>query len=315
MKFHKYKVYSKLISKRISKHKESITNYVAFFIFVLIGAVILNYFISPFFITPLERAVLSSNTQLKREHDKLSKAYNEIEEVVRDIKQRDKIIYEQLFGLERPYTYIEDNSSKEQLKNLTFIELFTKLENANSNLVKEIDTTSAILKSAIKGITDKKFDFKAIPSIQPISNKNLEINIVPAGMCINPFLKSFYLHKGIDYSLPEGSKVFATADGTVSSFMSNGSEGGTVTIRHKYFFTTSYANLSICSVAIGRKVKRGQLIGYSGNTGTSFLPHLHYEIKYKGRNLDPFDFFYGELTVDEMKTLRVKSAQNIQSFD
>lgn len=312
MKFSKFNS----LPKVISKHKVLITPYVIFFVSVLIGVFILNYYTSSFFVTPLESAVLSSNFQLKNEYEKMSKAYSDIEAVVRDVKRRDEAIYEQLFGLERPYTSIGDNcNSKEQLKDLTLIELFSKLEDANRNLIKEIDTTSSILRSAIDGISVERYDFNTIPSIQPVSNSDLSINIVPAGMRINPFFKSFYLHKGIDYSLPEGSKVFATAEGVVSSFMSNGSSGGTITIRHQYYYTTSYANLSSTTVGIGKIVRRGQVIGYSGNSGASFLPHLHYEVKYRGRNLDPFDFFYGELTVADIEKLRVKSAQNIQSFD
>lgn len=94
-------------------------------------------------------------------------------------------------------------------------------------------------------------------------------------------------HPGIDIAVDIGTPVEATADGTVIWVGRDGSYGRLVILDHGYGFRTYYAHLSSYEVEVGDKVKRGTIVAYSGNTGLSTGPHLHYEVRLWGKATDP----------------------------
>ncbi len=114
-------------------------------------------------------------------------------------------------------------------------------------------------------------------------------------MRIHPFYKSLSQHNGVDFTVPEGSRIFATADGTVTEATRRSSTSGlTVTIDHGNGYQTRYGHLSEISVKKGQKVNRGDIIALSGNSGLSLAPHLHYEVIRDGKPVDPIDYFFLE---------------------
>lgn len=320
MKLNELEKYEQLLSR----HKNRIISLAVFGITAIIGAVIFNSLTSMYFDTPIEKAVKKSNEQLQTHYEKMGEELKIMEAVVNNLKERDEIIYQQLFGVDinnvRPYQAITNNRDEiekreQELRHLPFDELVTTLLANNDALHEKVQDISNGIKKYSDRAENKPASFRSIPSMQPVNNSDLKKNITPTGMCINPFFKSFFLHKGIDYSIPEDTRVFATADGSVQSILSNGASGGTIVLNHGNGYTTLYANLSKTIVKKGNSIQRGDIIGYSGNTGSSFLPHLHYEVKYRDKNLDPFDFFFGELSIQQMIQIREEAAQNIQSFD
>lgn len=108
-------------------------------------------------------------------------------------------------------------------------------------------------------------------------------------------------HNGVDYGIPNGTPINSAASGTVAQVsFENGGYGNYVKITHKdgtKTFHTYYAHLASAAVAAGQKVKSGQLIGYSNNTGASTGPHLHFGLKIDGENpaykgyVDPMPYF------------------------
>ena len=103
-------------------------------------------------------------------------------------------------------------------------------------------------------------------------------------------------HKGIDYALPLGTPVLAAADGIVEKAgVDNTGYGNMILIRHLWTDGTVYAHLRNWSVQVGQKVKAGEIIGYSGNTGNSTGAHLHFEYRTKYDNyktaIDPTSYF------------------------
>ena len=97
-----------------------------------------------------------------------------------------------------------------------------------------------------------------------------------------------YMHKGIDIAWAHGTEILATADGEVSYIENNPAQYGlNLIIRHQYGYSTRYAHLSGITVQAGQKVRRGQVIGYLGNTGLSVGDHLHYEVIIAGQVVDP----------------------------
>ncbi|MBK9390622.1 MAG: M23 family metallopeptidase [Bacteroidetes bacterium] len=117
---------------------------------------------------------------------------------------------------------------------------------------------------------------------------------------VHPVLGTPRMHYGQDFEVPYGTEVYATGNGTVieSGWNSMGF-GNFVVIDHGYGLRSTYGHLSKINIAKGVNVKRGDLIGYSGNTGTSSGPHLHYQIDQFGQHKNPINFFNDDMTVDE----------------
>ena len=124
------------------------------------------------------------------------------------------------------------------------------------------------------------------------------------------------MHPGMDFYAPVGTPVFATGDAVVKSVKrSRRGYGNHITLDHGFNYETVYAHLSKMKVYRGQKVKRGEIIGYVGNTGTSTAPHLHYEVKKNGRDLNPIYFNFNDLSGNEYESMFNNSALENQSLD
>ncbi len=141
------------------------------------------------------------------------------------------------------------------------------------------------------------------PAIQPISNEDLTYLHTTYGMRKHPILGYWRPHKGLDFTAPKGSPVYATGDGVVEAAHISVSFGKVVYIDHNFGFETRYAHLTQFIVEKGQKVKRGQVIGYVGNTGLSYATHLHYEVLFKNEQINPINFFQRDLSNKEYEKL------------
>jgi murein DD-endopeptidase MepM/ murein hydrolase activator NlpD len=125
-----------------------------------------------------------------------------------------------------------------------------------------------------------------------------------------------HFHTGIDFTAPRGTEVYATGDGKVHEvIMKKRGYGYHVIINHGYGYKTLYAHMSKFKVRKGEKIKRGDVIGYVGSTGTSTAPHLHYEVIKNGEKINPMNFFFNDLTPAEYEKVLELSSQSNQSFD
>ena len=129
------------------------------------------------------------------------------------------------------------------------------------------------------------------PAIHPVKSgdKDLSSNY---GYRRDPFSKKYKFHDGHDYSARIGTAVHSTANGRVKKSKYWGSFGNYIEIDHGNGYITAYGHLSNRSVKVGDKVNRGQKIGEVGNTGRSTAPHLHYEVQYKNKAVDPSQFYF-----------------------
>jgi murein DD-endopeptidase MepM/ murein hydrolase activator NlpD len=124
------------------------------------------------------------------------------------------------------------------------------------------------------------------------------------------------MHEGIDFSAPIGTEIYATGNGTVAKTEYNGrGYGNNVIINHGFGYSTLYGHMSRFAVRPGQKIKRGDVIGYVGNTGSSTGPHVHYEVWKSGKKIDPINFFFNDLTAEEYEKIREQASQSNQSFD
>jgi len=128
-----------------------------------------------------------------------------------------------------------------------------------------------------------------IPSILPINNSRFTD---PFGWRPDPFTGQRRFHYGVDFSSPTGTPIYATADGRVTKARRAAGYGKVIKIDHGYGFVTVYGHLNDYNVKRGQRVKRGDVIGYCGNTGRSTAPHVHYEVQVNDRPVNPLDYFY-----------------------
>jgi murein DD-endopeptidase MepM/ murein hydrolase activator NlpD len=120
----------------------------------------------------------------------------------------------------------------------------------------------------------------------------------------------------MDFSAKTGTPIYATGDGKIIKVKrSRRGHGNHVMIDHGYGYKTLYAHMSKYTVKKGQKVKRGDVIGYVGDTGMSTAPHLHYEVHKDGKKINPVNFYYNDLTSDQYEKMLEISSQNNQSFD
>jgi hypothetical protein len=179
----------------------------------------------------------------------------------------------------------------------------------NSNLmlafrekIDEIKNRTSIQSESFKAIEDKKNEWKRemeyLPMISPVN----VIYRLGDGMKFrekHPVLGTPQWHHGQDFSTPYGTSVYATGSGKVIEAGWKGGFGNCIVIDHGYGYRSTYGHLSNIKVTVGLNVKRGDLIGLSGNTGTSSGPHLHYQIDLFGQHKNPLYYFNNDLTEDE----------------
>ena len=154
------------------------------------------------------------------------------------------------------------------------------------------------------------------PAIQPVSNKDLNRVASGFGYRIDPIYKTVKLHAGLDFAAPQGTPIYATANGTVTVAGNTGNGyGNHVVINHGYGYETLYGHMVKVKARVGQKVKRGEVIGYVGSTGKSTGPHCHYEVHKNGQKIDPVYFFYNDLSPEQYDLLLKRAAAANQSFD
>jgi murein DD-endopeptidase MepM/ murein hydrolase activator NlpD len=156
----------------------------------------------------------------------------------------------------------------------------------------------------------------SIPAIQPIANEKLTRIASGFNYRIHPIYKIKHFHTGIDFAAPRGTDIFATGDGVVRVVdRESRGYGFHIVIDHGFGYQTLYGHMSKFSVQLGQKVKRGDVIGEVGSTGTSTAPHLHYEVIKNGEKINPINFFFNDLSPEEYDKVIDLSTQSNQSFD
>ncbi len=275
---------------------------------------------SPIFDTPLEYEMKRESRLLESEYAVLEARYDSIERVLYNVIDRDKAIFQMLFESD-PYNldeafgerHWEDREALFGKSNRELGSLFFRELNDFQRSVSEERERVVHLETQAK---ENLLELNRIPSIQPVVNRDLTRLTASYGMRIHPFYKTLSSHQGVDFTVAEGSRVFATADGRVEQVLTrNTSSGNTVVIDHGNGYQTRYSHLGKIYVSKGDAVKRGEIIAQSGNSGLSLAPHLHYEISRNGMRVDPIHYFFMELTNDEYQKIIRIAQSGMQALD
>jgi murein DD-endopeptidase MepM/ murein hydrolase activator NlpD len=169
--------------------------------------------------------------------------------------------------------------------------------------IEEIRNMANVQNESFKTIEEIAVEWKReidhFPGISPVSVE-FRLGDGYKFRAIHPVLGTPRMHNGQDFEVPYGTQVYATGDGTViESGYTSGGFGNCIVIDHGYGFQTVYGHLSDIRVPKGMNVKRGDLIGISGSSGTSTGPHLHYQVEKSGQHMDPVKFFNNDMSFDE----------------
>ncbi len=271
--------------------------------------------------TPKELSLEREVQNYELQFDILNKKMQQMEEVLANIEERDNNLYR---------LYFEANPIPEEQRKAGFggINRYKSLEGFNNSEIiihttkrleiiqKQMVIQSKSLDEITKLAEEKEKLLAAIPAIQPVRNEDLTRMASGFGWRTDPFLKMRKMHYGMDFTAPRGTPIYASGNGKVIRADNNSSGFGKhIRIDHGFGYMSLYAHLSKYNVTPGQVVKRGDLIGFVGNTGRSQAPHLHYEVWKDKERINPINFYYGSLSPAEFENMLKYASQENQSLD
>lgn len=287
----------------------------------LVTAALISYFAFQFIGSPNEKLLQLQNERLRDRYAVLNEKANELDQKMGELEKRDNNVYRAIFEANP----IPDSARAREIE--TEKEIATIEGMANNQLLGSITQTLLKLSSRVKAqaksyeqidnlIKNKELLLSHTPAIQPVSNKDLNRIASGFGYRIDPVYKTVKMHAGLDFAAPQGTPIYATANGTVTTAGNKGNGyGNHVIISHGYGYETLYGHMVKVKARSGQKVTRGEIIGWVGSTGKSTGPHCHYEVHKNGNKIDPVYFFYNDLTPEQFDRLLKQAAASNQSFD
>ena len=268
-----------------------------------------------------EKEKLQEIEKLQTEYDAMNQKVEKIALELNVLKMRDDSVYADIFGVPPVSKTLRIGGTGgidefENLRGYSNSELMLK----SAQLVRTLENQVNIHKKGFERIhklsNTRSSKLAHVPAIQPIHNHNLIRTASGFGMRLHPVYNVMKMHSGIDFTAKIGTDINATGDGVVTSVkVSRTGYGKHVIIDHGFGYKTLYAHLSAFKVSKGQKVKRGDIIGKVGNTGTSTGPHLHYEVIRNNKKIDPAHFFFNDLDYEQYQEMVKISTQINTSLD
>ncbi|HUW92778.1 MAG TPA: M23 family metallopeptidase [Bacteroidales bacterium] len=301
--------------------KQLILRLFAYFVGSLFLAGLYGFIFAFIFDSPKERALKREIEQMDLQYELMNREMENVEKVLGHLQETDDNLYRTIFESEPiPSTYREGGiggvNRYEELDGFSNSELIMETATRLDKIRKKVVVQSKSFDELIVLAREKGELLRSIPAIQPVSNKDLKRTASGFGLRIHPIYKISKFHSGMDFTAPTGTEVYATGDGVISTVKSLRRElGNHIIIDHGFGYQTVYAHLDGFNVKVGQKVKRGDVIGFVGNTGLSTAPHLHYEVKVNGRNVDPAMYYFNDLTADEYDRMIEIAMKSGQTFD
>ena len=287
----------------------------------LVTAMLISYLAFRFIGSPEEKLLRIENERMKDRYKDLTAQLGSLQAQMRELEKRDNDVYRTIFEADP----IPDSARAKDLeKQIEFAtiesmennELLSSINSSLNNLNSRIKNQQASYSEVMGLINNKELLLAHTPAIQPVSNKDLDRIASGFGYRIDPIYKTVKLHPGLDFTAPAGTPIYATADGTVETAeFGEGGYGNHVIINHGFGYKTLYGHMLRMKARPGRKVIRGEVIGYVGSTGKSTGPHCHYEVIRRGQKIDPVYFFYNDLSPEQFDRLLKKASVGNQSFD
>jgi murein DD-endopeptidase MepM/ murein hydrolase activator NlpD len=285
------------------------------------GAFLFAILLYTFFQSPKEKMQARELEYMKLQYEMLSNRLDNLEVLALDLEERDNNLYRVMFEADP----IPGNTRRAGFSNANRYDKLYGYRSSDQvvNVARKLDIVasqfynqSVSYDELFQLARNKEAMLACIPAIFPLKETDIKYISSYFGHRPDPIYKITKFHSGMDFSAALGTEAYATGDGTVVE-VENGhwGYGNMVTIDHGFGYKTRYAHLQKFAVKKGQKVKRGQLIGYIGNTGKTTGVHLHYEVLKNNQAIDPINFFYNDLTPDQYEQILEQSTLPTQTMD
>ena len=286
-----------------------------------VTAALISFFAFQFIGSPKEKILQQQNNALRENYAELRDELESIQQQMKELEKRDNDIYRAIFEA----APVPDSARAKELADQLEIasvermkdnQVVTSVVDILGNLSSRINAQQKSYEQIDELVKNKEKLLSHTPAIQPVSNKDLNRIASGYGSRIDPVYKTIKFHYGLDFAAPQGTPIYATADGTVTTAGNTGNGyGNYVVINHGYGYETLYGHMVRVKARNGQQVKRGEVIGWVGSTGKSTGPHCHYEVHKYSQKIDPIYFFYNDLTPEQFDLILKKAAASNQSLD
>lgn len=271
--------------------------------------------------SPKEKRMKAELDDMKIELSNWQERLNRIDRITDELRIRDEELYRTALGAKEfpeelrlmgvggsdKYNKFDGTSNQELL-----VQTLKKIDEIEGKLYAQ----AISFQELVKLTSEKEKRLASLPAIQPVRNSDLKRVASGYGWRVDPIYKTKKMHWGLDFTADIGTEVYATADGVVEEVTVNSwGYGKEIVINHGFGFKTRFAHLSKFNVKKGQTIKRGEVIGYVGNSGKSTGPHLHYEVEQNGQKVNPIGFFHSDLTPEQFEEIIQLSNNALKSLD
>lgn len=276
---------------------------------------------STFFDLPKEKGLRRQLSDYSTNFQLVQEQLTFIDSVLKDLQERDDNIYRTIFGAEPIHSSIREAGSGgsynyDKLHGMENAEIIHETADQLEKIFKKSYIQSKSYDQIIDLAKNKEQMLASVPAIMPIANKDLKRTASGWGYRIHPIYKIRKFHYGMDFTAPKGTEIYATGDGVIEVLnRSKRGYGNKIILNHGYGYKTLYGHMSAFNVKSGQKVKRGDVIGFVGNTGTSTADHLHYEVHLNNKKVNPVNYYFNDLTSDEYDRMVELSTKSGKTFD
>ncbi len=317
-----YNTHTLRYEKLVTPLRVKFLRFFGFMSALLVSSAIIIYLYNRFIPKPTQLENNKKYELLRENYLQLNGKVKTLQDQMGSLEKRDNEVYRSIFEA-NPLPDSARAKLIEKTKELDKVnvmrddvigkDLAAQLNNLDARITYQYTSYSSIEKL----IKNQGAKLSSIPAIQPVSNKQLNRIASGFGMRIDPVYGTPKMHKGLDFTAPQGTPIYATGDGTISvAGYSEGGYGNHVEINHGYGYETLYGHMVKIKVRQGQKVARGEVIGWVGSTGKSTGPHCHYEVHINGNPVDPVYFFYNDLNAEQYdQLLKLAAMGSAKSFD
>ncbi len=286
----------------------------------LMGGLVVLALINMFFDSPRIKRLKTENDRLQTQYEFLSSRVQQAYKVLDDIQERDNNFYRALLHAEPISPSIRKASFAgteryDSLQDLSSAKLVIGASQRVDVLRKQLYVQSQSFDELVGILKDNASFLKCVPAIQPLKNKDLKQTASGYGYRLDPIYGTPRFHSGMDFTAKRGTEVFATGDGVVVQATREQGYGNCIIVDHGFGYRTKYAHLEGYNVKKGARVTRGQVIGFVGDTGKATGVHLHYEVHYKGKPVNPANYYYMDLTPEEYDIMVEMAANSGHVYD
>jgi len=286
----------------------------------VMGGLVVLALINLFFDSPRVKSLKEENNRLQTQYELLSNRVQNAYVILDDIQERDNNFYRALLHAEPISSSIRKGSFAgteryDSLQDLSSAKLVIGASQQVDVLRKQLYVQSQSFDELVGILKDNASFLKCVPAIQPLKNKDLKQTASGFGGRLDPIYGTPRFHSGMDFTAKRGTEVFATGDGVVVQASRDQGYGNCIIVDHGFGYQTKYAHLEGYNVKNGAKVTRGQVIGFVGDTGKATGVHLHYEVHYKGKPVNPANYYYMDLTPEEYDIMVEMAANSGHVYD